>query len=126
MKKLKLNNMIEFGGNYYYIDFDALDESVCSNDAWKAREVTDVEVTTIKDAKGNIINTEEVKKTYYKGKEIDGSKYDIIRLCIEVLVDYDEEMDDTLGSERSLTKTPLSYKIAFNTLLNEGILKEKE
>jgi hypothetical protein len=45
---------------------------------------------------------------------------------IEVLIDYDDEdSDTTLGVERALDKTPLAYKIAFNTLYNYGILKEK-
>jgi hypothetical protein len=118
--------MIEFGGSYYYIDFDALDKVVCSDKAWKAGKVTDVEIRTVSDEKGKKTGEERVEKTYYKGKEIDGAKYDLIRLFIEVLIDYDDDVDDTLGTDRALGKTPLSYKIAFNTLLKEGILKEKE
>lgn len=118
--------MIEFGGVLYYIDFEALDKSICSDKSWKARNVTDVEVKTVTDENDKVVGKEKVEKTYYKGKEIDGAKYDMIRLFIEVLIDYDEEIDDTLGTERALSKTPLSYKLAFNTLLKEGILKEKE
>jgi hypothetical protein len=45
-----------------------------------------------------------------------------------VVLDYDggEEDDALLGAERALNKTPLSYQIAFNTLLSYGVLKEKE
>lgn len=118
--------MIEFGGIFYYLDFDALDSLICSDKAWKAGKVTDVEVKTVTDENGKVIGKEKFEKTYYKGKEIDGAKYDIIRMCIEVLIDYDEDVDDALGSDRALSKTPLSYKLAFNTLIKEGILKEKE
>ena len=39
--------------------------------------------------------------------------------------DDPDETDSTLGTERILDKTPLSYRIAFNTLLKYGILKEE-
>jgi hypothetical protein len=47
---------------------------------------------------------------------------------IDTLLDFidDDEEDITLGSERALSKKPLSYQLAFNTLYNYGILKEKE
>ncbi len=47
-------------------------------------------------------------------------------MMIEVLIDYDDEIDDSLGADRALSKTPISYKLAFNTLFNCGVLKEKE
>jgi hypothetical protein len=51
----------------------------------------------------------------------------MIRLMMEILMDGTEETDDdTLGADRALEKTSLSYKIAFNTLYNYGILKEQE
>lgn len=118
--------MIEFGDKIYFIDINALDRVICPDKNWATKKITDVEVKTVKDEKGNIVGTETIEKTYNKGKEIDGAKYDVLRMCIEILIDYDEESDDTLGSERALSKTPLSYKLAFNTLMNEGILKEKE
>jgi hypothetical protein len=45
---------------------------------------------------------------------------------VEILLDFEDESDASLGAERALEKTPLSYKLAFNTLYNYGILKEKE
>ena len=47
-------------------------------------------------------------------------------MMIETLIDYDDESDTSMGAERALDKTPLSYKLAFNTLYHYGILKEKE
>jgi hypothetical protein len=42
-------------------------------------------------------------------------------------MDGTEETDDTsLGAERALDKTSLSFKIAFNTLFTYGVLKEQE
>ena len=64
-----------------------------------------------------------------RGKEIDGPKYEILRAMIQVMIDFEletEESDTSLGADRALDKKSLSYKIAFNTLYNYGILKEKE
>ena len=70
---------------------------------------------------------EEVKVSSPRGKEIDAAKFEIIRTMLDVVLDYgDDESDTSLGSERALEKTPLSFKLAFNTLINYGIIKEKE
>jgi len=116
--------MIDFGGLIYYIDFKALDKAICSDDNWKARDVTDTELRKVYDENDKITGSEILEKTYYKGKEIDGPKYDIIRVCIEVIMDYNEELDTSLGADRALDKIPLSVKLAFNTLIKEKILVE--
>ena len=41
------------------------------------------------------------------------------------IADDPDETDATLGPDRILDKTPLSYRIAFNTLLKYGVLKEE-
>jgi len=117
--------MIEFGGVTYYLDINALDKAICP-DKNNKKKIVDIEKTTVTNEKGDVVGVETTEKTYSNGNEINGAKYDILRMCIETLIDYDDETDDTLGSDRALSKTPLSYKLAFNTLLNEGILKEKE
>ena len=51
-----------------------------------------------------------------------------MRTMIEVVLDVtdSDEIDDTMGAERGLEKASLSFKIAFNTLYEYGIIKEKE
>ena len=117
--------MIEFGGTIYYIDIDALDKAITPSGVKTTDKIKEVQTTTTTDAVGNSI-VEQIETTRLRGKEIDGAKYDILRMMIEVLIDYQEEIDDTLGSERAFEKTNVAYKIAFNTLFNYGILKEKE
>lgn len=49
-------------------------------------------------------------------------KYDIVKMLIEVLVtEKDEDIDETLGPNSS---TSIPFKIAFNTLLNNKIIKK--
>ena len=50
----------------------------------------------------------------------------MIRELIDVVLSHDEDGDTSLGAERVLSQTPLSFKIAFNTLYEYGIIKEKE
>jgi hypothetical protein len=118
--------MIEFGGILYYIDVNALDKAITPTNVKPTDKITMTETKVVKNGEGVIIGTEEVQTSSLRGKEIDGAKYDIIRMMLETLIDYDEETDDSLGADRALEKTPLAYKLAFNTLYNYGILKEKE
>ena len=121
--------MIEFGGVFYYIDIDALDKAVTINNDIVGEDIITVETTTSKDEKGKIIGVDQTISSMKRGKEIDGPKYEILRTMIQVIIDCEketEESDTSLGADRALDKKPLTYKIAFNTLYNYGILKEKE
>jgi len=58
--------------------------------------------------------------------EVDTTKYELLRLLLDIVMDdVEEEKDDSLGIDRVLEKRPLSYRIAFNTLLEYNILKEE-
>jgi len=118
--------MIEFGGILYYLDIDALDKAITPKTGKPTDKISLTEHKEVTDVKGKLVGTETVVTTSLRGKEIDGPKYDILRMMVETLIDYDDESDTSLGAERALDKTPLSYKLAFNTLYNYGILKEKE
>lgn len=118
--------MIEFGGIFYYIDLTAFEKTISPIGIKSTDKVIMTETKVTKDKDGAIISEEVVEMSNDRGKEIDGPKYDVLRLMLETVIDYDEETDDSLGAERGLSKTPLSFKLAFNTLYNYGILKEKE
>lgn len=118
--------MLEFGGIYYYIDIDALDKAITPKGSKPTDKVTLYERKEVFNVDGTSAGVETNETTSLKGKEIDGPKYDILREMVMTVLDEDEESDTTLGADRALEKTSLSYKLAFNTLYNYGILKEKE
>lgn len=119
--------MLEFGGVFYYIDIDALDKAITPKGYKPTDIISSKEKKTVTGENGEIIGEEILEAENLRGKEIDVPKYEIIRTMIEVLIDYnDDDSDTTLGADRALSSTPLSYKLAFNTLYNYGILKEKE
>ena len=118
--------MIEFGGITYFIDIFALDKAISPIQFKPTDKVTTTETKIGYDFSGGTIGSEVTEYSSLRGKEIDTVKYEAIRLMLEVIMDYDEETDDSLGIDRAFAKTPLAFKIAFNTLYNYGIIKEKE
>lgn len=123
----KYNNMIDFGGIQYYIDIDKIGKVIApkkSDD--KNDNTTTIDTVTTTDANGELSTTTTTQTVSNNTKDIENIKYDVIKTMIEVLVDNDDELDDTLGTERALSSTSLGYKLAFNTLYNCGILTEKE
>ena len=119
--------MIEFGGSFYYIDIEALDKVIKPNGVNQTDKVIEREEKIHLDENNKLVYSDITEVSRDRGKEIDGAKYEMFRLMIEILMDNTEETDDTsLGAERALEKTSLSYKIAFNKLYHYGILKEQE
>jgi hypothetical protein len=118
--------MIEFGGTIYYIDLGALDKALTPSGVKPNDIIKTIEKKIIKDGEGLITSIEEYESSALRGKEIDAAKFEVIRTMFEIILDYEDESDASLGAERALDKTPFSYKLAFNTLYSYGIIKEKE
>lgn len=117
--------MLEFGDTIFYIDLKAFEKAITIING-NLETVTDTEEKTTLDEKGKIKLHEKYSRTSPKVNEIDPTKYDLLKTFIEYLIDYNEILDDTLGTDRALAQTPFAFKLAFNTLYNEGIIKEKK
>lgn len=115
--------MIEVGGKIYQINFEALDKLITSDKSLDAQDVVETKVIKQLDESGNITSSSIISKTYPKGKEIDGARYDCVGIMIQVIMNTDAEIDDTLGIDRGLQAMPLNWKIAFNTLKKYNILE---
>lgn len=122
--------MIDFGDKTYYFDLEALTKVITIKPKTKKTELIDLvsefNITTTYDGGGNLISTLMTETKRENMNVLDGPKYDVLRLCIETIIDFRDELDDTLGADRAFASTPLSYKMAFNTLIKAGILKEQE
>jgi len=118
-------NFLEFAGSIYYIDLDAFDKKITVDSDLDKKTATDTVETSVYDAKGNISGTEKTTTITEKHKEMNIATYETLRMFLEIMLTYsDDDIDDTLGAQRALGKGALSFKIAFNTLLRYGILKE--
>lgn len=113
--------MIEFGNVFYALDLDAYEQTIRIKDSDPTESVT----KTYYDEDGKIVSKEVLETRKEKTLEVDSTKYELVRALLEVVLDdVDDDADDSLGSDRILSKRPLSYRIAFNTLLAYGILRE--
>ena len=91
--------MIKFLGENWYIDINEIEKTVSLDSSYL--EVLDSGSTE---------------------PQISVTRYEIIKSLIEVLLTEREELDDNLGIHGSKNLT-IPFKIAFNTLLINNILK---
>lgn len=49
-------------------------------------------------------------------------KYETVKLMLEILMDEQEEIDETLG-HKATSNLSIPFKLAFNTLISKKILK---
>ena len=120
-----MEGMIDIGGSVFTIDLNAFSTVLATKDESEGKSY-EIETSTNYDGAGQPIGTTVVSREFEKGKEIDGPKYDILRMCLEILFTYNEEVDDAMGLAKALESTSIPFKVAFNTLLDYGILKEVE
>jgi len=92
--------MVELFGKNYYLDIDGITRKCQTGD-------------TIKDDDGE------------ETLEINIFKYEVIKMCIDRVLNEFQEVDEALGAFGS-NETTLSFKIAFNTLIKNQILIEDE
>jgi hypothetical protein len=92
--------MVELFGKSYYVDIDGITE--------KCRT-------------GNQIKEEDGTET----TEINIFKYEIIKMCLERVLNEFNETDEELGAFAKNATSP-SFKIAFNTLIKNEILIEED
>lgn len=114
----------DIGGTIFKIDLDAF------NNALATKETSDkkIEVETFStfDSDGKLIGFTVKNVELERGIEIDGPKYDLLRMCLEIIFTYSEDVDDAMGVNKALESTTIPFKIAFNTLISYGILTEVE
>lgn len=107
---------LEFGGQTIYIDFDELFRSVLFvNDSVAKPDIN----KTLKEESPVSDQIKTNPETY----SIHVTKWDIINKLIDVLVlSNNEERDSKLG-QKNLDGLPIGFKIAYNTLVLNNIIK---
>ncbi len=117
--------MIEFGGIIYQLDLEAFEEAIKIKGEDPKDIIIEKVIKTYTDENDKITGSEILETFRERGVDIDTTKYELLRMLVDVVMDdLDDEPDTTLGIDRALSKKPLSYRIAFNTLKNYNILKE--
>ena len=96
--------LLDIGGKLYFIDL---------NNIYNAVKVPNDVVT--RNNKGNLINPE---------REIDISRWEVVKTMIEIVLALDANVDDRMGIIGLNNSVGIPFKVAFNTLIMYGILKE--
>lgn len=124
--------MIDIGGSIFKIDLNAFgnalitDEKVKKKATPESNKHIETETKSNFDFEGKPLGFTVTTREFEKPKEIDGPKYDLLRMCLEIIFSYSEEIDDSMGASKALEGTSIPFKIAFNTLLDYGVLKEMD
>lgn len=92
--------MVEIFGKLYYIDLEAVTTRCRTGN-------------TIKDEDGN------------ESTEINIFMYEILKMCIERVLNEFDESDEDMGPFGQKSTTP-SFRLAFNTLIKNNILIEED
>ena len=93
--------MFKILGEYYYIDLDAIDEFT----RIYGKPSTD----------GEEDSDENQEKVHIV-------KYETLKFMLEIIMERPDDIDDKLGL--ASTELPLSFKLAFNTLLTKKIINK--
>lgn len=137
MNRHKQKPYLEFGGNAFYINLDAILETIRIENQTQpeilVKQSPQVEIKETKSSrKKKIIEpepiVEQVETTLDEniGIQVDISKWEILRLMIDAIMHTNTDVDDKLGMAGLNNNTPIPFKIAFNTLLKYNILQEEE
>jgi hypothetical protein len=102
--------MVNIFGKNYYIDIDGITEKCRTT-----QQIIETDGTDESDA------TEESDGSI----EINIFKYEIIKMCLERLLNDVQEIDEEMGVFAQ-NDTSISFKIAFNTLIKNQILIEDD
>lgn len=105
--------MVNIFGKSYYLDLDGIINACRVDNKNNEIDITDEDV--------DINNNEDIEDTDDDGGlEINLFKYELIKICIDRVLYEGEDIDEKMGGFGS--NTPMSFKIAFNTLIKNQIL----
>lgn len=119
-------NLIKIGNDMFIIDIEVMGNFITEqnqNDKSNGNMEVEKEIINTYSANSELIGKQETIHEKDKGREINVSKYEIIRTMIDTVMSYNEEIDNSLGIDRAMKQAPIPFKIAFNTLLYYKILK---
>jgi hypothetical protein len=107
------NLLLEIGGKELYFDIDKLSDVVKIEN--KVVDNVIIKKESIDNGDDDIMDESAI--------QIDITKYELYREMIATILGYMDEIDDKMGSV-ALNKTNIPFKMAYNTLLMKGIIKE--
>ena len=118
--------LLEILGEEYYLDIENISSSIklktTIEDLLEYDEELEMKHLKLKEKLDDNGDSEGVIR-YNKSDLIDMTKWEIIKTCIEVVFNENEIPDDGLGIKGS-KHLSLPFKLAFNTLIKNKIIKK--
>lgn len=136
MNRKKEKPYLEFGGNVFYVNMASIIDVIRIDPV--ENEIPMMEVlpppAAVKKSKSKKVVEPEVPMgedilflpDVGSGIQVDISKWEVLRMMIETIMNTHTEIDDKLGLAGLNNNTTIPFKIAFNTLLKYDILQEEE
>lgn len=115
---------IRIGNKRLRIDLDAMTKVVSIDISEEDKCKSESSTTQNYNGDGEIIGTTIITNTFTNERQVDTTRYETIRTMLDIILTYNEVIDDKLGLGRGLDSLPINIKIAINTLLRYGILTE--
>jgi hypothetical protein len=126
---IKCNNYVEIDGTYYVLDMDALSKYIISNDNGNVIERTKSEQWVASENKGSkdmeLVTKDITETTQARRDEHAPFRAEVAKMLLS-LVMYPTVSDSGESITLKSLNDPMTIGqvIAFNTLLEEGIIKE--
>jgi hypothetical protein len=117
------DKMLDFGGTIYYLDIERFNKLISLKHP-KGDEIIESVTKELKNENDEILTTETITTKRERDIYIHQTTYELFREMIDIILNDNEEIDEGLGLDRALDKMTIPYKIAFNTLIKNGILVE--
>lgn len=116
--------MIQIGGKLYYIDLKAFSDFVTENKDDVNKTHPNVDEVSHYDTAGELISRTVTKNSYIRGRDVNPILYETINNLLVTILEQSEPADELLGLEKVLSEQTIGFKLAFNTLLFNKILKD--
>jgi hypothetical protein len=104
--------LLEIGGKKYYIDIDGVSNLIKID-----------KLDTVEDL---LDSTDESNTNPPFGQIIDVPKWEITRAMVETVLSENNPIDEGMGVEAMNNELSIPFKIAFNTLIINKIIKQHE
>jgi len=117
-------NYIRIGNKRLRLDLDAMTKVVSIELSEEEKCKNESSTTQNFNGDGELIGTTVITNTFTSERQVDTTRYETIRTMLDIVLTYDEILDDKLGFDRGVESLPINIKIAINTLLRYGILTE--
>lgn len=111
--------LFEIANRKFYFDLDKLSDYI------KLKEETD----TVEDLLQEFTGDEEEKikdPEYIEGQMIDISKWEITKAMIETVLSENSIVDEQMGVTKLGDQLSIPFRLAFNTLLHNNLIRENE